>query len=62
MERNADNHRRKARRYLERAQATADLEGRQALLKLCEQELVAAAAARQPPDDVRIERRKRPAR
>ena len=42
----ADGHRRKAREYLDQAQGTTDLEKRQELLNLCEQELQAAVTAR----------------
>ena len=42
----AEDHRRKAREYLDEAQRTADPEKRQELLNQCEQELVAAVNAR----------------
>ncbi len=42
-DRKADDHRRKARRYLKEARETTDLNRRQQLLNLCEQELAAAA-------------------
>ena len=45
-DRKANDHRRKARRYLEEARETTDLNRRQELLNLCEQELAAAAATR----------------
>ena len=41
--RKANDHRRKARWYLEEARETTDLNRRQELLNLCEQELAAAA-------------------
>jgi hypothetical protein len=48
MKSNASTHRGNARQYLEQAQLTTDLETRRLLIGLCEQELVAAVAARQP--------------
>ena len=45
-DRKADDHRRKARRYLKEARETTDLNRRQELLNLCEQELGAAAMSR----------------
>ena len=45
-DRKADDHRRKARRYLKEARETTDLNRRQELLNLCELELGAAAMSR----------------
>jgi len=45
-DRKADDHRRKAQRYLEEATDTTNLDRRQQLLNLCEQELAAAATNR----------------
>ena len=42
----AEDHRRKAREYLDQAQRTTDLEKRRELLNLCEQELKAAVTVR----------------
>ena len=42
----ADRHQREARRLLEQAQSAVDLETRDLLIDLCEQELVAAVSAR----------------
>jgi hypothetical protein len=44
--RSANNHQRKARQFLAQAQDATDLDRRQKLVNLCEQELVAAVAAR----------------
>ena len=45
-DRKADDHRRKARRYLKEAGETTDHNRRQQLLNLCERELAAAATTR----------------
>ena len=47
MERKANDHRRHARQYLEHAKDTTDPDTRKVLIDLCENELVAAVAARE---------------
>ena len=42
----ANNHQRKAREFLAQAQTATDLDTQKKLVELCEQELVAAVAAR----------------
>jgi len=59
MECQADKHRRMARRYLKEAQAADDLERRQALVDLCEQELLAAVVARKLIDNAMLRNRRR---
>ena len=44
--RKADDHRRKALKYLDQAKATANVDERQDLITRCEQELAKAAAIR----------------
>ena len=61
LDRKAEDHRCKARQYLQAAQENTDPDRRQELLNLCEQEMAAAAAIRQgsvePRAAPRIDRR-----
>jgi len=61
----ADQHQRKARRYLEEARKTTNLNRRQELLDLCERELAKAVEHRDMPKEIgswpaRPNRRKKP--
>ena len=59
----ANQHQRKARRYLEEARQTTNLNRRQELLDLCEQELAEAVKHRGPQKETwptRPERRRKP--